>query len=236
MWNVILTLNCVLVRYGVIEDELMYGVMSTETEKQMPYDPTYPISPTMFRLPSNPYGSKTYLSSRTSDYGYSPTKYLNTEPSVYGSRDFRDSSVTAREHDAYPPRDFRDSGIATMLKNDYQRKMEGHYDYNDRMSDGSDKHHPHDKYLFPYTGWCASSTLVEPVVYHVVQNSLFCIHIKLFVYFCFLCVLFLFRCSHDAYWSCFLFICFSLAEEDHAHTPQRLNGDTGQLYKIKTEI
>ncbi|OWR45133.1 cadherin [Danaus plexippus plexippus] len=155
-------------RYGVIEDELMYGVMSTETEKQMPYDPTYPISPTMFRLPSNPYGSKTYLSSRTSDYGYSPTKYLNTEPSVYGSRDFRDSSVTAREHDAYPPRDFRDSGIATMLKNDYQRKMEGHYDYNDRMSDGSDKHHPHDKYLFPYT-----------------------------------------------------------AEEDHAHTPQRLNGDTG---------
>ncbi|CAK1552868.1 unnamed protein product [Leptosia nina] len=138
-------------RYGVMDDELIYGV-HTETDKQMPYDPTYPISPTMYRLPTNPYGSKTYLSSRTSDYGYSPTKYLNTDTSVYGSRDFRDSGVTAREHDGYPPRDFRDSGIATMLKNDYQRKMEGHYgEYTDRMSDGSDKHHPHDKYHFPYT-------------------------------------------------------------------------------------
>ncbi|CAH2107056.1 unnamed protein product [Euphydryas editha] len=139
-------------RYGVMNDELMYGVMPNDTEKQIPYDPNYPISPTMYRLPTNPYGSKTYLSSRTSDYGYSPTKYLNNDPSVYGSRDFRDSTVTTREHDGYPPRDFRDSGIATMLKNDYQRKMEGHYDYNDRMSDGSEKHHPHDKYLFPYTG------------------------------------------------------------------------------------
>ncbi|XP_026490100.2 protocadherin-like wing polarity protein stan isoform X1 [Vanessa tameamea] len=138
-------------RYGVMDDELMYGVMPNETEKQVPYDPNYPISPTMYRLPTNPYGSKTYLSSRTSDYGYSPTKYLNTDPGVYGSRDFRDSTVTTREHDGYPPRDFRDSGIATMLKNDYQRKMEGHYEYNDRMSDGSEKHHPHDKYLFPYT-------------------------------------------------------------------------------------
>ncbi|KAG6465472.1 hypothetical protein O3G_MSEX015170, partial [Manduca sexta] len=83
----------------------------------------------------------------------SPTKYLNSETNVYGSRDFRDSGVSTREHDGYPPRDFRDSGIATMLKNDYQRKMESHYggDYNDRMSEGSDKHHPHDKYLFPYT-------------------------------------------------------------------------------------
>lgn len=134
-----------------MEDELMYGVLPTDTEKQMPYDPNYPISPTMYRLPTNPYGSKTYLSSRTSDYGYSPTKYLNSE-NVYGSRDFRDS-VTTREHDGYPPRDFRDSGIATMLKNDYQRKMESQYgDYTDRMSEGSDKHHPHDKYLFPYTG------------------------------------------------------------------------------------
>ncbi|XP_050342751.1 protocadherin-like wing polarity protein stan [Nymphalis io] len=138
-------------RYGVMDDELMYGVMSNESEKQVPYDPNYPISPTMYRLPTNPYGSKTYLSSRTSDYGYSPTKYLNTDPGVYGSRDFRDSTVTTREHDGYPPRDFRDSGIATMLKNDYQRKMEGHYEYNDRMSDGSEKHHPHDKYHFPYT-------------------------------------------------------------------------------------
>ncbi|XP_026328508.1 protocadherin-like wing polarity protein stan isoform X2 [Hyposmocoma kahamanoa] len=138
-------------RYGVMEDELMYGVLPSDTEKQMPYDPNYPISPTMYRLPTNPYGSKTYLSSRTSDYGYSPTKYLNSE-NVYGSRDFRDS-VTTREHDGYPPRDFRDSGIATMLKNDYQRKIESQYgDYTDRMSEGSDKHHPHDKYLFPYTG------------------------------------------------------------------------------------
>lgn len=135
-----------------MEDELMYGVMPNETDKQMPYDPNYPISPTMYRLPTNPYGSKTYLSSRTSDYGYSPTKYLNPDPNVYGSRDFRDSTVTPREHEGYGnPRDFRDSGIATMLKNDYQRKMEG-YEYSDRMSDGSDKHHPHDKYLFPYTG------------------------------------------------------------------------------------
>lgn len=78
-----------------MEDELMYGGMPTDSDKQMPYDPTYPISPTMYRLPTNPYGSKTYLSSRTSDYGYSPTKY-HTEPSVYGSRDFRDSSVTTR--------------------------------------------------------------------------------------------------------------------------------------------
>ncbi|XP_050681661.1 protocadherin-like wing polarity protein stan isoform X2 [Leptidea sinapis] len=171
-------------RYGVMEDELMYGVLPTDTEKQMAYDPNYAISP-MYRLPANPYGSKTYLSSRTSDYGYSPTKY-HTESSVYGSRDFRDSvaarehegyptrdfrdtvpgrehdgynqardfreSVTTREHDGYPSRDYRDSGIATMLKNDYQRKMEGHYgEYADRMSDGSEKHHPHDKYLFPYT-------------------------------------------------------------------------------------
>lgn len=134
-----------------MEDELMYGVLPTDTEKQVPYDPNYPISPTMYRLPTNPYGSKTYLSSRTSDYGYSPTKYLNSE-NIYGSRDFRDS-VTTREHDGYPPRDFRDSGIATMLKNDYQRKIESQYgDYTDRMSEGSDKHHPHDKYLFPYTG------------------------------------------------------------------------------------
>ncbi|XP_063379045.1 protocadherin-like wing polarity protein stan [Cydia fagiglandana] len=131
-------------RYGVMDDELMYGVLPTDTEKQVPYDPNYPISPTMYRLPGNPYGSKTYLSSRTSDYGYSPTKYLNTD--VYGSRDL----VTTREHDGYPPRDFRDSGIATMLKNDYQRKME-YGDYNDRMSEGSDKHHPHDKYSFPFT-------------------------------------------------------------------------------------
>ncbi|XP_073951689.1 protocadherin-like wing polarity protein stan isoform X3 [Choristoneura fumiferana] len=138
-------------RYGVMEDELMYGVLPTDTEKQVPYDPNYPISPTMYRLPGNPYGSKTYLSSRTSDYGYSPTKYLNTDTNVYGSRDFRDSGVTTREHDGYPPRDFRDSGIATMLKNDYQRKMD-YGEYNDRMSEGSDKHHPHDKYLFPYTG------------------------------------------------------------------------------------
>ncbi|XP_045488378.1 protocadherin-like wing polarity protein stan isoform X3 [Pieris rapae] len=135
-------------RYGGMEDELMYGVLPTDTDKQMPYDPTYPISPTMYRLPTNPYGSKTYLSSRTSDYGYSPTKYLNAD--TYGSRDFRDSGVTAREHDGYQ-RDFRDSGIATMLKNDYQRKIEGHYgEYTERMSDGSDKH-THDKYHFPYT-------------------------------------------------------------------------------------
>lgn len=139
-------------RYGVMEDELMYGVLPNDTEKQIPYDPNYPISPTMYRLPGNPYGSKTYLSSRTSDYGYSPTKYLN-DTNVYGSRDFREGShVTQREHDGYPPRDFRDSGIATMLKNDYQRKMESHYgaEYNDRVSEGSEKHH--DKYLFPYTG------------------------------------------------------------------------------------
>ncbi|XP_050557052.1 protocadherin-like wing polarity protein stan isoform X2 [Spodoptera frugiperda] len=138
-------------RYGVMDDELMYGVLPTDTEKQMQYDPNYPISPTMYRLPGNPYGSKTYLPSRTSDYGFSPTKYLTGDPNVYGSRDFRDSGVSTREHDGYPPRDFRDSGIATMLKNDYQRKMEGHYgaDYADRMSEGSDKHH--DKYLFPYT-------------------------------------------------------------------------------------
>ncbi|KAJ0179731.1 hypothetical protein K1T71_004322 [Dendrolimus kikuchii] len=140
-------------RFGVMEDELMYGVLPNDTEKQMPYDPNYPISPTMYRLPGNPYGSKTYLSSRTSDYGFSPTKYLNADTNVYGSRDFRDSGVSTREHDGYPPRDFRDSGIATMLKNDYQRKIESHYggDYNDRMSEGSDKHHPHDKYHFPYT-------------------------------------------------------------------------------------
>ncbi|CAF4901464.1 unnamed protein product [Pieris macdunnoughi] len=135
-------------RYGTMEDELMYGVLPTDTDKQTPYDPTYPISPTMYRLPTNPYGSKTYLSSRTSDYGYSPTKYLNAD--TYGSRDFRDSGVTAREHDGYQ-RDFRDSGIATMLKNDYQRKIEGHYgEYTERMSDGSEKH-THDKYHFPYT-------------------------------------------------------------------------------------
>ncbi|XP_059052501.1 protocadherin-like wing polarity protein stan [Achroia grisella] len=140
-------------RYGVMDEELMYGVLSTETEKQMPYDPNYPISPTMYRLPGNPYGSKTYLSSRTSDYGYSPTKYMNPETNMYGSRDFRETGVTTREHDGYPPRDFRDSGIATMLKNDYQRKMESHYgaEYNERMSEGSDSHRPHDKYLFPYT-------------------------------------------------------------------------------------
>ncbi|KAJ2938245.1 hypothetical protein O0L34_g17587 [Tuta absoluta] len=138
-------------RYGVMEDELNYGVLQTDTDKQIPYDPNYPISPTMYRLPNNPYGSKTYLSSRTSDYGYSPTKYLNPETNIYGSRDFRDS-VTTREHDGYPPRDFRDSGIATLLKNDYQRKIESHYgDFTDRMSEGSDKHHQHDKYLFPYT-------------------------------------------------------------------------------------
>ncbi|XP_037874856.1 protocadherin-like wing polarity protein stan [Bombyx mori] len=138
-------------RYGVMEDELMYGVLPIDREKQMPYDPNYPISPTMYRLPGNPYGSKTYLSSRTSDYGYSPTKYMN-DTNVYGSRDFRDSGVSTRDHDGYPPRDFRDSGIATMLKNDYQRKMDGHYgEYNDRMSEGSEKHHGHDKYLFPYT-------------------------------------------------------------------------------------
>ncbi|KAL4710402.1 hypothetical protein ACJJTC_008804 [Scirpophaga incertulas] len=109
------------------------------------------MSPTMYRLPGNPYGSKTYLSSRTSDYGYSPTKYLNTDN--YGSRDFRDSGVMTRDHDGYPPRDFRDSGIATMLKNDYQRKMESHYgpDYAERTSEASDKHPTHDKYLFPYT-------------------------------------------------------------------------------------
>lgn len=141
-------------RYGVMDEELMYGILPNDTEKQIPYDPNYPISPTMYRLPGNPYGSKTYLASRTSDYGYSPTKYLNSETNVYGSRDFRDSGVSTREHDGYPPRDYRDSGIATMLKNDYQRKMDSHYggDYNDRMSEGSDKHHPHDKYLFPYTG------------------------------------------------------------------------------------
>ncbi|KAJ8732953.1 hypothetical protein PYW07_015552 [Mythimna separata] len=138
-------------RYGVMDDELMYGVLPTDTEKQIPYDPNYPISPTMYRLPGNPYGSKTYLPTRTSDYGYSPTKYLNSDQNIYGSRDFRDSGVSTREHDGYPPRDFRDSGIATMLKNDYQRKMDSHYggDYTDRMSEGSDKHH--DKYLFPYT-------------------------------------------------------------------------------------
>ncbi|KAJ8731807.1 hypothetical protein PYW08_014537 [Mythimna loreyi] len=138
-------------RYGVMDEELMYGVLPTDTEKQIPYDPNYPISPTMYRLPGNPYGSKTYLPTRTSDYGYSPTKYLNSDQNVYGSRDFRDSGVSTRDHDGYPPRDFRDSGIATMLKNDYQRKMDSHYggDYTDRMSEGSDKHH--DKYLFPYT-------------------------------------------------------------------------------------
>ncbi|CAH2075509.1 unnamed protein product, partial [Iphiclides podalirius] len=148
-------------RYGVMEDELMYGVLPTDTEKQMPYDPNYPMSPTMYRLPQNPYGSKTYLSaSRTSDYGYSPTNYLGEH--AYGSRDFRDPGNPARDfrdsgnparEQGYPPRDFRDSGIATMLKNDYQRKMEGHYgvDYNDAVSEGSEKHHPHDKYLFPYT-------------------------------------------------------------------------------------
>ncbi|XP_026739662.1 protocadherin-like wing polarity protein stan [Trichoplusia ni] len=140
-------------RYGVMDDELMYGVLPNDTEKQIPYDPNYPISPTMYRLPGNPYGSKTYLPTRTSDYGYSPTKYLNADTNLYGSRDFRDSGVSTRDHDGYPPRDFRDSGIATMLKNDYQRKMDSHYagDYNDRMSEGSDKHHTHDKYLFPYT-------------------------------------------------------------------------------------
>lgn len=130
-----------------MEDELMYGVMPQDTEKQMQYDPNYPISPTMYRLQTNPYGSKSYLPSRTSEYGYSPTKYLGNEPNMYGSRDF--GPVTTREHSGYPSRDYRDSGIATMLKNDYQRKMDG-YDYNDRMSEGSDKHH--DKYLFPYTG------------------------------------------------------------------------------------
>lgn len=136
-----------------MEEELIYGVMPNEGDKQMQYDPNYPMSPTAYRLPGNPYGSKTYLASRTSDYGFSPTKYMNNEPNVYGSRDFRDSGVSTRDHEGYAPRDFRDSGIATMLKNDYQRKMEGHYgDYNDGMSDGSDKHHPHDKYLFPYTG------------------------------------------------------------------------------------
>ncbi|XP_013177867.1 PREDICTED: protocadherin-like wing polarity protein stan isoform X1 [Papilio xuthus] len=141
-------------RYGAMDEELMYGVLPNDTEKQIPYDPNYPMSPTMYRLPQNPYGSKTYLpASRTSEYGYSPTKYLNGDPNVYGSRDFRDSGVTTRDHDGYPSRDFRDSGIATMLKNDYQRKMESHYggDYNDRMSEGSDKLHTHDKYLFPYT-------------------------------------------------------------------------------------
>ncbi|KAI8429180.1 hypothetical protein MSG28_007717 [Choristoneura fumiferana] len=80
---------------------------------------------------------------------------------VYGSRDFRDSGVTTREHDGYPPRDFRDSGIATMLKNDYQRKMD-YGEYNDRMSEGSDKHHPHDKYLFPYTAEEDHSSLRPP--------------------------------------------------------------------------
>ncbi|XP_045493580.1 protocadherin-like wing polarity protein stan [Colias croceus] len=130
-------------RYGMMEDELMYGVLPTETDKQTPYDPSYPLSPNLYRLP---YGSKTYLSSRTSDYGYSPTKYLNTD--VYGSRDGTHEGY-AREHEGYP-RDFRDSGIATMLKNDYQRKME-YGEYADRMSDGSEKHHPHDKYHFPYT-------------------------------------------------------------------------------------
>ncbi|GBP48921.1 Protocadherin-like wing polarity protein stan [Eumeta japonica] len=137
-------------RYAGMGDELMYGVMPTESDKQQTlYDPNYPISPTMYHLPSNPYGSKTYLPSRASDYGYSPTKYLNSDP-VYGSRDFQ----TARERDGYGSRDFRDSGIATMLKNDYQRKMESQYagDYADRISDGSDKHHPQEKYLFPYTG------------------------------------------------------------------------------------
>ncbi|XP_013196318.2 protocadherin-like wing polarity protein stan [Amyelois transitella] len=138
-------------RYGVMEDELMYGVLPNDAEKQVPYDPNYPISPTMYRLPTHPYGSKTYLPSRTSDYGYSPTKYLSPDSNIYGSRDF--TNVTTREHEGYPSRDFRDSGIATMLKNDYQRKMECHYgaDYAERMSEGSDKHHPHDKYLFPYT-------------------------------------------------------------------------------------
>lgn len=177
-------------RYGVMEDELLYGL--NDTEKQIPYDPNYPISPTMYRL-NNPYGSKTYLS-RTSDYGYSPTKYLNQD-NIYGSRDFRDGvtrehenyptrdfrdgvtrednyptrdyrdGVATREHENFPPRDFRDSGIATMLKNDYQRKIE-YGEYNDRMSEGSDKHLAHDKYLFPYTGeftyflFCADFKLV----------------------------------------------------------------------------
>ncbi|KAG7299920.1 hypothetical protein JYU34_016946 [Plutella xylostella] len=137
--------------YGAMEDELLYGMVPAEADKQIPYDPTYTVSPTMYRLPTNPYGSKTYLSSRTSDYGYSPTKYLSPETNLYGSRDFRDSGVTMREQEGYPS-NYRDSGIATMLKNDYQRKMESQYgDYNDRMSEGSDKHHPHDKYLFPYT-------------------------------------------------------------------------------------
>ncbi|RVE52505.1 hypothetical protein evm_002899 [Chilo suppressalis] len=160
-------------RYGVMEDELMYGVLPNDTEKQMPYDPNYPMSPTMYRLPGNPYGSKTYLSSRTSDYGYSPTKYLNNDTNVYGSRDFRDSGVSTREHDGYPPRDFRDSGIATMLKNDYQRKMESHYgpDYNERISDGSDKHHPHDKYLFPYTAEEDHTSLRAVSQSPLVQNA-----------------------------------------------------------------
>ncbi|KOB74665.1 Protocadherin-like wing polarity protein stan, partial [Operophtera brumata] len=165
-------------RYGVMENELMFGVLPTDTQTQIPYDPNYPISPTMYRLPGHPYGSKTYLSSRTSDYGYSPTKYLN-DGNIFGKaspqentmgipqgisgkkttrdhdgyppRDFREV-VTTRDHDGYPPRDFRDSGIATMLKNDYQRKMDSHYgaEFSDRMSESSEKHH--DKYLFPYTG------------------------------------------------------------------------------------
>lgn len=133
-------------RYGGLEQDILYGTMHTDRDKHMPYDPNYPISPTMYGLPGNPYGSKTYLSSRTSDYGYSPTKYLGTETNVYGSRDF--GPVTTREHDGYHSRDFRDSGIATMLKNDYQRKIDS-YEYNDRMSEGSEKHH--DKYTFPYT-------------------------------------------------------------------------------------
>lgn len=153
----------------------MYGALPTDTEKQIPYDPNYPISPTMYRLPNNPYGSKNYLSSRTSDYGYSPTKYLNPETNLYGSRDFRDSGVSTRDHEGYT-RDFRDSGIATMLKNDYQRKMEGHYgEYNDRMSEGSDKHHQLDKYHFPYTGElrCWSVCLCVNVKYLLTFAPLF---------------------------------------------------------------
>lgn len=114
----------------------------TSDKHQAQYDPHFMQTESDYVMRSNhyrpPYGSKSYLSSQE-NYSYSPTKFMNGENAVYGSRDFRDS------------------GIAGFLKNDYQRNFENQYvnpsvDYTDRLSESSEKHHPHDKYLFPYTG------------------------------------------------------------------------------------
>lgn len=139
-------------RYGVENDygEMKYGLQTDlDKHQQMGYEPHYmphPPEPEYAMRPSHyrqtpPYGPKTYLTG-PENYAYSPTKFMNGENGIYGSRDFRDS------------------GIAGFLKNDYQRKVDNHYamasgsgDFGDRMSESSEKnHHPHDKYLFPYTG------------------------------------------------------------------------------------